>query len=231
MELSIDTSTNFANVGLSDEGEPIMQLAWHSRRNHTVELARNINHLMENSRLKTSQITAIVLAVGPGGFSSLRVGMGLAKGMASSLEIPIIGVSTLMLEAYRFRHMNIPICPIIAINSSEFAWSIYATEDANLTTVTEPKLTKVEEIFASIPNETLVCGESSESIEVNIRKLPGNKTIKTALTSPSRSAFDLGRLGFERVKNGNIDDVATLQPMYLRKPNISKPKKSGKKKS
>ena len=89
MELSIDTSTRYASIGLSSGGESVVELTWRSDRNHSVELIPSIQMLLKRVGIALRDLEAIYIASGPGGFSALRVGMSAAKAMAMSLDIPL----------------------------------------------------------------------------------------------------------------------------------------------
>ena len=73
MELSIDTATRYAAVAISSKGEMVMELAWRSERNHSVELVPAIRRLMDQAGVAMGDIDGILVARGPGGFSALRV--------------------------------------------------------------------------------------------------------------------------------------------------------------
>ena len=88
MELQIDTSTRYASVGLSVEGKSLVEIAWRSERNHSVELVPAINRMLEQASAQVSDLKAVFTVSGPGAFSALRVGMSTAKAIASTREIP-----------------------------------------------------------------------------------------------------------------------------------------------
>ena len=98
MELQIDSSTRYACVGLSREGRTLVEIAWRSERNHSVELVPAINRAMDQAGASIADLGAVFVASGPGGFSALRVGMSTAKAIAHSSEIPLVTVGTLELE-------------------------------------------------------------------------------------------------------------------------------------
>ena len=89
MELSIDTSTSFSSIALSNKGKVIEELTWDAKRNHSVELSPAIWSIMDQAKLKPSNLKSVFIAKGPGGFSSLRVGMSFAKAMSLTLQIPL----------------------------------------------------------------------------------------------------------------------------------------------
>ena len=98
MELSIDTSTAFCAIAISQKGVTIKELSWDSKRNHSVELAPAIWSIMREINIDPSDLETVFLAKGPGGFSSLRVGMSFAKAISLSLGIPLVSIGTLDVE-------------------------------------------------------------------------------------------------------------------------------------
>jgi tRNA threonylcarbamoyladenosine biosynthesis protein TsaB len=101
VELCIDTATRYAGVALAESGVVVAETSWHSRNNHTAELAPAVVQLFRDANTDARQLTGIVTVIGPGGFSALRVGLGFAKGLAESLNIRIAPVSALEVEAAR----------------------------------------------------------------------------------------------------------------------------------
>ena len=112
MQLAIDTSTDNTSLALVDEETVLFELTWRSRQNHTVELLPHLDYLLKQHHLDIKSISAVIVALGPGSFNGLRVGISTAKGLAMSLDIPLIGISTLSAEAYPQAVTGLPICPI-----------------------------------------------------------------------------------------------------------------------
>ena len=65
MELQIDTSTRYASVGLSREGRSLVEIAWRSERNHSVELVPNINRALDHAGAEIGDLAAVFVASGP----------------------------------------------------------------------------------------------------------------------------------------------------------------------
>ena len=109
MELAIDTSTETASIALSSEGTAVAEFTWHAGQNHTAELTPGINCLLQQAKLGIGDITGVIVARGPGSFNGLRVGMGMAKGLAFALGIPLVGIGTLEVEAYPHAASGTPV--------------------------------------------------------------------------------------------------------------------------
>jgi len=97
MELSIDTSSSTVSVALSRKGRIVALLTWQTTQNHTIELLPNLVCLLQQSKVELGSIEAIIVAKGPGSFNGLRVGISTAKGLASALNIPLLGVKPILL--------------------------------------------------------------------------------------------------------------------------------------
>lgn len=224
MELCIDTSTRYAGVGLTHDAEMLASVTWHSNNNHTLELASTVNKMLEDAGRTVKDIEAIIVAIGPGGFSALRVGMGLAKGMAESLVIPLVGVSTLEVEAARhFSEVKGPLCPMLEVGRDRIAWSLYqwSSDDWSLT-MTE-QVTSLHAMVDAVPDGTVFCGEGAWSTADALKELAGpDKTVRTD-PPPTRQLSILSAMGQRELAKGEAIDSTSMEPNYLRAPSITMP--------
>ena len=227
MELAIDTSTRYAAVGLSQGGEPLAELTWRSERNHTMELMPSVQRLLAGAGVQVRDLGAVFTAIGPGGFSALRVGMSTAKGMAEALDIPLVGVGTLEVEAFPYADTGRPVCPILEAGRSEVAWGLFQQEEDCWRRLRPGQITSVEELCAELPAGAILCGEGLWTARPRLLPDALERAVVIALPPPTRRASVLARLGAQRLAEGRVDDRASLQPLYLRSPSITPPKDPG----
>jgi tRNA threonylcarbamoyladenosine biosynthesis protein TsaB len=220
VELAIDTSTDFCSIGLSSEGEPIAEMAWHSGQNHTVELVPNIISLLHQAKESPHSLTIIFVAKGPGSFNGLRVGIGTAKGLAFALDIPLVGISTLEIEAYPFASIGLPICPVHNAGRGEIAAALYQQNDV-WRYLTPEHITTVEILCRQTKRKTVFCGEIPPPVIEELKKKLERYAIIPEAAARLRHASYLAALGWQRVSRGQLDDAASLQPLYLRQPPIT----------
>jgi len=109
MQLAIDTSTDTASLALVQDSEVLAELTWRCGQNHTTQLLPHLSHLLNQVNLSLQSASCIIVARGPGSYNGLRVGISTAKGLAFSLGIPIIGISTLEAEAYQHAEIGLPV--------------------------------------------------------------------------------------------------------------------------
>ena len=220
MELAIDTSTDSCNIGLSQQGEMIAELTWHSGQSHTVELVPNVVSLLNQNKTNPQSLTAVFVAKGPGSFNGLRVGISTAKGLALALNIPLVGISTLEIEAYPFAFTGLPLCPIHNAGRGEIATALYQQTDG-WHCLAEEHITTVDALCQQIKRKTLFCGEIPPSVIERLQQKLDTRAIIPDAAARLRHATSLTALGWQRLNRGNIDNPATLQPLYLRQPPIT----------
>jgi len=224
MQLAIDTSTDTASVALVQDSEVLVELTWRSGQNHSVELLPNLAHLLNQAELNLQSINGVIVAKGPGSFNGLRVGVSTAKGLAFGLQILIVGISTLEVEAYPHAEIGLPICPIFNAGRGEIATAMYQRQDNEWRQLATEHITTVETLCSQITTKTIFCGEFIPIIASQLRKQLKDWAVIPAAASRLRRASFLAELGLKRLKAGDYDNPATLQPIYLRRPPITQPK-------
>lgn len=225
MQLAIDTSTDIASLALVQNTEIIAEMTWRCGLNHTVELYPRMDFLVQKSGLDIQSVDCVFVAKGPGSFNGLRVGVSAAKGIAFSLGIPIIAVGTLEISAYAHATSGLPVCVIQNAGREEIAAAFYRQKRTGWSELKAEYLTTTRDLMSKIKGKTIICGDFNPETAALIRKLGKTLAIIPSQTARLRRAGFLIDLAKNRFEAGHFDDVATLQPVYLRKPPISERKK------
>ena len=97
--LALDTSTDWAGVALTD-GTALAELNWTAGRRQTTQVMPEVQEMLRRMGVEVESLGAVAVAVGPGSFSGLRVGMAIANGIAVATGIPVVGISTLLLTIH-----------------------------------------------------------------------------------------------------------------------------------
>lgn len=224
MQLAIDTSTGVASVAIARRGEVVAELTWHSEQNHSVELLPNIIYLLRQAKATLSSLDGIIVAKGPGSYNGLRVGVSTAKGLALALNLPLVGVGTMEVEAFPYALTGLPICPIQEAGRGEVATALYQRRRGSWLQLQPEHLTTLEELAGEIKHKSLFCGEIFPSKASLLREGLGRKAVIAGGGAGLRRAGYLAELGWLRLERGEVDNLATLQPIYLRRPSITQPK-------
>lgn len=106
--INIETSSSICSVALSREGVVEFQLEDTEGMNHATKLAPFVERCMDEISRRDWHLDAVAVSLGPGSYTGLRIGLSLAKGLAYSLNVPLIGISTLQILAVKamFRGMD-----------------------------------------------------------------------------------------------------------------------------
>jgi tRNA threonylcarbamoyladenosine biosynthesis protein TsaB len=222
MQLAFDTSTDTASIALVQNSEVLAELTWHCGQNHTTQLLPNISYLLGKTSSNLQSLSGIFVAKGPGSYNGLRVGISTAKGLAFSLGTPIVGISTLEVDAYQHAETGLPTCPIFNAGRGEIATAMYQMKGNQWCQLTPEHITTVEAL--KITTKTIFCGEHIPSIAAELRKMFHERAIISTPAARLRRASFLAELGQRRLASGDWDDLLTLQPLYLRRPPITMPK-------
>jgi len=225
MELTIDTSTNLAGVALSDRGHIIAESTWHSKQNHTVELIPAMISLLQIQRKQIRDVNAVIVAKGPGSFNGLRVGLATAKGLAASLEIPLVGISTLEAAAFAHVDLGLAVCPIVPAGRIAIATGLFKNRGGKWDRVVDEHITTMDQWVPQIKDEAVFCGEINDELVGHLKVRLGDRAVFPEESPMAVRVRSLFFLGWRRIGSGDLDDVRTLQPMYLKRPAITVPRK------
>ena len=214
MLLAIDTSTRQMGLALYDGAQVIGELLWHSRHYHTVELAPAVANLLSRSGLKMDAIQALGVALGPGSFTSLRVGLAFVKGLALARHSPIIGVHTLDVVAAAQAVRDMPLAAVLQAGRGRLALAWYEAGETGWVAKGPASVTTADKLADSINKPTIVCGE----LTADERQRLARKRVNVLLASPAacvRRPGILAELAWERWQAGAQDDADSLAPIYL----------------
>ena len=223
--LVMDTSTRYAGAALWRGDEAVATISWHSARNHTRELMPAIRHLLDMVGSAPADLTGLGVALGPGGFSAIRVGISTAMGLALPLKLALVGVGTLELEAYVYASTGLPVRPLIDVGRGEVATALFKGPRAAWRKLEQERVRTTDDVVASVSETTLLCGEGVPSRSGQLLDALGDRAVLVDGYTPATRLWSLGAISRYRLEQGDSDDPDTLQPMYLRRPSIGAPGK------
>jgi tRNA threonylcarbamoyladenosine biosynthesis protein TsaB len=214
MILAIDTSTQWMGIALLQDAQILYEKVWRTKRRHTVELAPAIQEAIADCGLQISDLEAVGVALGPGSFTSLRIGLAVAKGLVLTRRVPVIGVPSLDITAAGLPVQNLPLIAVLRAGRERLAARNYQADNDRWKANGEIYITTAKELEAAIDSPTLISGE----IEPEERRILERRWRNALLPDPAnciRRPSKLAVLTAERFKAGQFDDVVTLAPIYL----------------
>ena len=213
MLLAVDTSSSQLGLALYDGAQVVAESMWTSRARHTVELAPALAELFQRTGVRMDAVRALGVALGPGSFTSLRVGLAFVKGLALARNLPLIGIQTLDLVAASQPPTGLPLAAVVPAGRLRLAVGWYRTVDAVRKADGSPIPLTAEALSEAIAEPTLVCGEMSA-----VERQVFQKNSFVRLSSPAqcvRRPGLLAELAYARWQAGESDDLAALAPVYL----------------
>jgi len=206
--LCIDTSTECGTVAISRDGDVAGSVRWRSKGRHGENLLGYIESALSRARVAPRELSAIGVVMGPGGFTSLRVGLATAKGLALGLDLPIVGVSSLrvMARAIEAAADSVRVPVIKAYRGDVFA-AAYAVRHGSLEEIVPPR-----------------SGSPTDVLRV-VREAIGNRPISVwgegHTVTPDALAAEVH---FVMDTQGPAD-LAALEPQYLRPSDAKLPER------
>ena len=214
MLLAVDTSTAQIGLALYDGAQVNGEFAWRSSQRHTVELAPAISDLLTRCGFTMDDIRALGVALGPGSFTSLRVGLALVKGLALARHLPLIGIPTLDILAAAQPSSKLPLVAAIQAGRGKLAVGWYKSSKNGWQAKGPARVVTVEALIDEIESPSIVCGELTSDERQRFERKKANVHLASPAQSVRRPAV-LAELAWGRWQEGKVDDEASLAPIYL----------------
>jgi tRNA threonylcarbamoyladenosine biosynthesis protein TsaB len=210
MLLAIDTATTITGLALCAGGELLAECAWASGRHHSAQLLPQLDLLLRHVGAGRDDLRAVAVALGPGSWSGLRVGLSVAKGLALAGDLPILGVSTLEALAYQQQRRGLPIYPLIRLGRDRFASAEFAFGDGIERRGPDRNL-GLDDLCAEVLDRALFCGDLDDQIYAAL----GERALVPSPAATLRRPGFLAELAWQRLQDGEDDDIVSLEPVYL----------------
>jgi tRNA threonylcarbamoyl adenosine modification protein YeaZ len=195
--VALDSASPDQSVAVADpDGSTLAEAAWSAARGQGSELLPRLLALLDGRRASLREVQAVAVGLGPGSFTGLRVGLSLAKGLAAGLAVPIVGVGSL--DAWLDADPEAA-GALVRAGAAE-AWARSRTE-------AEPRLVRFDDLSASGRAAPVVAPRELAAVLDLAHSRP-----------PDRAATAVARLAAIRLRAGATDDLAALEPVYLRPP-------------
>lgn len=216
--LALDAATEACSVAIWNDGE-IHALYELCPREHTQRILPMVEQILAESGLKLSDIDALAFGCGPGSFTGVRIGIGIAQGLALGANLPVIGLSTLNTMAQGAFRMTGASKVLAAIDArmGEVYWGKYQrNEHGHWHVVGEEQVLspeRVTEQLACIDGEWATVGTGWDAYPDMAKK---SRLILKDGKMLLPQAEDMLPLALERWRNADTQAVEDVQPTYLR---------------
>ena len=242
--LAVETSTMLGGIAIMDDlSGLIAEVRLNVKSTHSERLMTEIAHVLKQAELKVSDIDVFAIAIGPGSFTGLRIGLSTVKGFSYATGKPIVSVPTLEALAWNFPDCIYPVCTLLDARKKEVYAALFKWEDGGFTRLIDEVSIKVDRLLGRI-NESnpplpprlrvvptfskggeggfsdkrvVFTGEGAILYRDKIIEVMGNKAIFAPPEKIVPSPANVASIGIKKAIKGEFSEPVSLVPFYIRR--------------
>lgn len=219
--LGIDTSTNVGTVAIySDVKGTLGEISVNINKTHSENIMVMIDELFKLTNTTINDIDKIAVSIGPGSFTGIRIGVAVAKGLASATNCKIVGVNELDVIAGNSTSNECEICSIIDARKERGYYCTFKYENGILKQLEDYKVGELREFLETRKEiRTVYLGDGA----INYKNLISNIVGENGLFAPKSLNLPRASVVAELGIN-NEDNLYTMEPIYLSKSQAEREK-------
>ena len=212
--LALESSAKAASVAYLKDGELMAQYYQASGLTHSRTLLSMTEDMLKSLDMKVTDMDGIAVAMGPGSFTGIRIGVAAAKGLSWGADKPVCGVSTLEAMAHHCCDDRYIICPVMDARRSEVYNGLFKYENSTIVRLTEDRAISLKDLseeaknsdktFFLVGDGAMLCYNYFTDNGINAVLAPANVRLQ--------SAWGVGKAA----ESGEFSDPGDLTPNYLR---------------
>lgn len=205
--LSFETSTKIFSLAVNKDGKVLRYRNLKTASVLEDSILPAVDKILDSAGIKFSQIDGFAVALGPGSFTSLRVGLATVKAFAFSTGKPVVGIPSMDIIAHG---VDRGACDEVCVINDARRGKIYACFYGPQGRTSEYLLTSLEDVLEKARGKTLFVGDA-----VGLYR----ESLSRFILADEKWCYPQSRvmasLAYERFKNKMYDNAALLLPMYL----------------
>ncbi|PIE56334.1 MAG: tRNA (adenosine(37)-N6)-threonylcarbamoyltransferase complex dimerization subunit type 1 TsaB [Desulfobulbus propionicus] len=217
--LALETSTGCGSVSLTTggvaDGRVLAEITCRPDVTHSRQLLSSVQWLLHQAGTSWEQLTAVAVDLGPGSFTGLRIGLAAAKGMAMAAALPMVGVCSLDAIAVLCGSGELPLWVVMDARKQEVYAGAYSfTSDGIPVRTGEPAAIAPHRLLDILEGPVRVAGPGLTLYGELFAARSATLLIPPSLFAPRAAA--VGLLAGDRFRAGELLDVTTAAPLYIR---------------
>lgn len=235
--LAIDTSTMLGGIAITDDSLGLIaEVRLNVKSTHSERLMTEIDHILTQAGLTLSDMDVFAVAIGPGSFTGLRIGLSTVKGLSYATGKPIVSVPTLEALAWNFPYCNYPVCTMLDARKKEVYAALFKWDNNGFIRLIDEVAINVLELLKRFDeNNTLshpvnkgglgglsherviFTGEGALLYRDKIIEGMGGKAILAPHEKMIPSPANVASLGIKKAQEGKFSEPISLVPFYIRR--------------
>lgn len=213
--LAIDTSNQVMGIAVSDGDNIIGEYITNLNKNHSIRVMPAIHDLMQEVGLEPKQLDRIIVAHGPGSYTGVRIGVTIAKTLAWTLNIPIVGVSSLEVLARNGQLFNGVVSPIFDARRGQVYTGLYAFQGESFQSLKADQIIMLKDWVEELKQRSekvLFLGNDVPLHEAVIKEMLQEQAVIASPTLFNPRPSELVIIGI----NKEPQEVHSFVPNYIR---------------
>lgn len=231
--LSIDSSGLVATVAVMADDILVGEYTIHNKKTHSQTLLPMIADMLAMAEVAEEELDCIAVSAGPGSFTGLRIGASTAKGLAWTLGIPIVPVSSLMGLAANIRTKGALVCPIMDARRSQVYYGVYRIGGDIPECLVQPDVAPIEDVIRQLSDRGEPVVFLGDGVPVFEQVIEEQIVVPVSYAEPYeryQRAASVARIGQKLYQAGEKMSAAEFAPVYLRKSQAEREREEAEKK-
>jgi len=216
--LGIETSTKTGSVAIVSEDGVVAQYSLNIEVTHSERLMSTIDRVLKDTGLAVHDLDGFSVAIGPGSFTGLRIGLSTVKGLALATGRPIAAVPTLQALAWNLPYCAYPVCTLLDARKNEVYASLYRFAGTALVQILPEAAMSIFRLAGQISEKVVFTGEGSRIYRNGIQELFGERAVFAPHSAVLPSGAKVAEIGLDMIKSGRQAEPDRLTPLYIRRP-------------
>jgi len=217
--LAVETATSWQSVTIIDEQCIVARRDQEAGGSHSSLLLPTIDDLFNESGLSLNHLDGLVVSIGPGSFTGLRVGLATMLGFRTITGLPLAAVPTLEGLAWNLRGASTPLCPVLTSRRDEVYWAVFRWVTDDLVERMIPEQVGPPAMLGGmLTAPTVMMGNGWEAEEAVIRTGLSRPVKLTSAPAQAMkpSAVSIGLAGMQRLRRGETVGLG-VSPLYIQR--------------
>jgi tRNA threonylcarbamoyladenosine biosynthesis protein TsaB len=220
--LAIETSTMLGGIAVIDNITGLFsEVRLNVKSTHSERLMTEIDHILKQSGVEINDMDVFAVAIGPGSFTGLRIGLSTVKGFSFATGKPIVAVSTLEALAWNLPYCLYPVCTILDARKKEVYAALFQWQEEDFTMLMDDTSVKIDVLLEKIDRlslgKVIFTGEGALLYKESITGVMGENAIFPPYEKMMPSPASVASIGMKKALRGEFSEPLALVPFYIRR--------------